>query len=70
MLINGGGRFICSMAVPARPVECVDIQESEMKGILAADLIKSPMRLRIANVGYVNHSKLHTCNKSNVALVP
>lgn len=54
LLINGAGRFICSMAVPARPVECEDISEEEMPGLLGANLL-IPTRLRVVNVGYVKN---------------
>ena len=41
------------MAVPARPVECVDIQENDMLGLFQ-DHLKTLKRLRVVNVGYVN----------------
>jgi hypothetical protein len=40
------------MAVPARPVECIDKLPEEMPGILSKRISGSPIRLRIANVGY------------------
>ena len=51
MLINGAGRFICSMAVPARPLECVDILEENMLGLLSEMSLGLPIRLRLVNVG-------------------
>ena len=42
------------MAVPARPVECEDISEEEMPGLLGANLF-IPTRLRVVNVGYVQN---------------
>jgi len=52
LVINGAGRFICSMAVPARPVNCSDIDDQDLLGILGKDLIGIPTRLRVVNVGY------------------
>lgn len=45
MLVNGNGLFNCSMATPARPVECryVDMPRLEM--------CPGKSRLRIINVG-------------------
>ncbi|KAH8802980.1 multicopper oxidase family protein [Xylogone sp. PMI_703] len=51
LLINGAGKFICSMAVPANPVECTDIPDEQLRGILGRHLIDVPTRLRIVNVG-------------------
>ena len=45
--MNGVGKFVCSMAVPARPVECVDVEKEQMLGIPAKDAV----RLRVVNVG-------------------
>jgi hypothetical protein len=52
MVINGIGKFICSMAVPARPVECDDTLEKQMLGLLSREFIGVPTRLRLVNVGY------------------
>jgi hypothetical protein len=41
------------MAVPARPVECVDIQENDMGGLFQ-NHPRTSKRLRVVNVGYVN----------------
>ncbi len=54
LLVNGAGKFICSMAVPARPVHCVDIQEKQRLGVFSTELV--PTRLRVVNVGYVKLS--------------
>ncbi|CZR68894.1 related to multicopper oxidase [Phialocephala subalpina] len=51
LLVNGAGKFICSMAVPARPVECVDIEDKDMTSILGAKTLTKPTRLRLVNVG-------------------
>ncbi|KAF4633335.1 hypothetical protein G7Y89_g4775 [Cudoniella acicularis] len=51
LLINGKGRFLCSMAVPARPVECIDILAQDTLGIFPASSQVPPTRLRIVNVG-------------------
>ncbi|KAK9443379.1 Multicopper oxidase family protein [Metarhizium brunneum] len=46
LLLNGRGRFNCSMAVKARPVECQDVQRPIL-GLLDAQRI----RLRVINTG-------------------
>lgn len=51
LLINGAGKFICSMAVPARPVECVDIQDDDLLAIFGLQAPAGPVRLRVVNVG-------------------
>ncbi|KAE8443035.1 hypothetical protein EG329_002429 [Mollisiaceae sp. DMI_Dod_QoI] len=51
LLINGAGKFVCSMAVPARPVECLDIKDEDMTGILGTTKLRKPTRLRLVNVG-------------------
>lgn len=53
LLVNGAGKFICSMAVPARPVDCVDISDENVLSILGYDDRTGPIRLRVVNVGYV-----------------
>jgi hypothetical protein len=57
LLVNGAGKFICSMAVPARPVDCVDIQDEDVLAILGRDDRMRPIRLRVVNVGYATDSK-------------
>ena len=54
LLVNGAGKFICSMAVPARPVDCVDIQDEDVLAVLGHGDRMMPIRLRVVNVGYVN----------------
>ncbi len=49
--INGHGRFICSMAAPARPVDCQDRALADMKPIFR-ELAKQT-RLRVVNVGTI-----------------
>lgn len=51
LLVNGAGKFICSMAVPARPVECVDIEDKDMAGILGTTKLEKSVRFRLVNVG-------------------
>ncbi|KAG0650862.1 Diphenol oxidase 1 [Hyphodiscus hymeniophilus] len=46
LLLNGVGKFSCSMAVPARPVECVE-QPEQALGLQA----RGTTRIRIVNVG-------------------
>lgn len=58
LLVNGVGRFICSMALPARPLECIDIAESEIAGLLGTNHDAGPIRLRFINVGHVNSRSL------------
>jgi hypothetical protein len=49
------------MAVPARPVECVDIQENDMLGLFQ-DHLRTSTRLRVVNVGYVNLLQISILN--------
>jgi hypothetical protein len=49
MVINGVEAFNCSMAVPARPVECHQVREKDLPSVFGNDLINT--RLRIVNVG-------------------
>ena len=53
LVINGAGKFICSMAVPARPVECID---SKAKPIIGLPAFGFNTRLRVVNVGYVGYT--------------
>jgi hypothetical protein len=39
------------MAVPARPVECVEIEDQDMTGILGTMKLEKSVRLRLVNVG-------------------
>ena len=49
--VNGHGRFICSMAVPARPVDCIGTAVSDMKPIFRHRAKHT--RLRVVNVGTI-----------------
>ncbi|PVH75797.1 multicopper oxidase [Cadophora sp. DSE1049] len=51
LLVNGFGKFVCSMAVPARPVECVDRMAGEMPSLFGLPFHRAPARLRFVNVG-------------------
>ncbi|RDL29994.1 uncharacterized protein BP5553_10621 [Venustampulla echinocandica] len=51
LLVNGVGRFICSMAVPARPVECSDITIDGISALLGSNKDLALTRLRVVNVG-------------------
>ncbi|KAH8669773.1 multicopper oxidase-domain-containing protein [Tricladium varicosporioides] len=51
ILINGAGKFNCSMAPPARPVECVNIEEQKMARLFPIDSLTKLTRLRLVNVG-------------------
>jgi hypothetical protein len=51
------------MAVPARPVECVDIQENDMLGLFQ-DHLRISTRLRVVNVGYVDFNFNFKCQSS------
>lgn len=48
LLINGLGHFNCSMAVPARPLDCVG-NSFDLSKILPTD---SSYKLRVVNTGY------------------
>lgn len=50
LLINGVGSFICSMAIPARPVECEAKDEGSL-GLLDTTSERKSIRLRVVNVG-------------------
>jgi hypothetical protein len=50
MLINGAGHFDCMMAVPARPVDCIDQQVNN--SFINLDPHAS-YRIRMVNTGYV-----------------
>ncbi|KAF4332241.1 L-ascorbate oxidase [Fusarium beomiforme] len=52
LLVNGKGRFNCSMAVPARPVVCSQVGLSVMKPLLASGGQKIT-RLRMINTGSI-----------------
>ncbi|KAH7400450.1 multicopper oxidase family protein [Cadophora sp. MPI-SDFR-AT-0126] len=51
LLVNGFGKFVCSMAVPARPVECVDRMKGEVLSLFGSPDNRAPVRLRFVNVG-------------------
>lgn len=50
LLVNGRGRYDCSMAVPARPINCTGPRALEP---LLASAPAGPTRLRVVNVGSV-----------------
>ncbi|KAF5591171.1 L-ascorbate oxidase [Fusarium subglutinans] len=52
LLVNGQGRFNCSMAVPARPVSCSQVQLNDLKPLMISGSQKKA-RLRIVNTGSV-----------------
>ncbi|KAF5720936.1 putative multicopper oxidase [Fusarium globosum] len=52
LLINGRGRFNCSMAVPARPVVCSQVDLSDLKALIMSGSQKK-VRLRVVNTGSV-----------------
>ncbi|GKU06594.1 multicopper oxidase family protein [Fusarium langsethiae] len=52
LLLNGQGRFNCSMAVPARPVTCSQVTRHRLKPLLKPVIGKST-RLRVVNTGSV-----------------
>ncbi|KAF6524966.1 hypothetical protein HZS61_010761 [Fusarium oxysporum f. sp. conglutinans] len=52
LLVNGQGRFNCSMAVPARPVACSQVQFSNLKPLMMSRSQKKA-RLRVVNTGSV-----------------
>jgi FtsP/CotA-like multicopper oxidase with cupredoxin domain len=51
LLVNGQGRFNCSMAVPARPVVCSQVHFTDLKPLLVSRSQKA--RLRVVNTGSV-----------------
>ncbi|KAJ3089611.1 hypothetical protein HK100_007707 [Physocladia obscura] len=51
LLVNGAGKFICSMAVPANPLQCVDNPEKQYLGIFGKVNVRTRTRLRVVNVG-------------------
>lgn len=51
LLVNGRGRFNCSMAVPARPINCSQIMLDEVRPLFKP--VRGSMRLRVVNTGSV-----------------
>ncbi|KAK0108741.1 hypothetical protein ONS96_002586 [Cadophora gregata f. sp. sojae] len=51
LLVNGLGNFICSMAVPARPVECIQGKERSLPSLFGSQSYRRPIRVRLVNVG-------------------
>ncbi|KAJ9133693.1 Multicopper oxidase [Pleurostoma richardsiae] len=51
LLVNGWGRFDCTMAVPARPLQCSQLEEHDIQPLLSSPLATS--RLRLVNVGSI-----------------
>ncbi|KAF5987570.1 putative multicopper oxidase [Fusarium bulbicola] len=52
LLVNGQGRFNCSMAVPARPVSCSQVQLNDLKPLIISGSQKKA-RLGVVNTGSV-----------------
>ncbi|KAG5793776.1 hypothetical protein H9Q69_007169 [Fusarium xylarioides] len=52
LLVNGQGRFNCSMAVPARPVVCSQVQFGDLEALMRSRSQKKS-RLRVVNTGSV-----------------
>ncbi|KAF5008765.1 hypothetical protein FDECE_5003 [Fusarium decemcellulare] len=52
LLVNGRGRFNCSMAIPARPITCSQIAPNELKPLFPP-LNNALMRLRLVNTGSI-----------------
>ncbi|KAF5618091.1 L-ascorbate oxidase [Fusarium tjaetaba] len=52
LLVNGQGRFDCSMAIPARPVVCSQAQFSDLKPLMMSGG-QEKVRLRVVNTGSV-----------------
>ncbi|KAH6949235.1 Cupredoxin [Fusarium avenaceum] len=52
LLVNGQGRFDCSMAVPARPVVCSQIAVKELKPLLRK-VNNEKTRIRVVNTGSI-----------------
>ncbi|KAK2612625.1 hypothetical protein QQS21_001397 [Conoideocrella luteorostrata] len=52
VLVNGRGRYNCSMAVPARPVVCNQVETGDVLPLLAGEQ-RSPVKLRLVNTGTV-----------------
>jgi hypothetical protein len=51
LLINGAGKFLCSRALPARPVKCLNKWRDKTPGLFEELLMYKPIRLRVVNVG-------------------
>lgn len=51
LLINGQGRYNCSMAVPARPVKCHDVALNSLA--ILSQLQTQRFKLRLVNVGTI-----------------
>ncbi|RBR21890.1 uncharacterized protein FIESC28_04733 [Fusarium coffeatum] len=51
LLANGRGRFNCSMAVPARPVNCSQVMLDELRPLFKS--LSDSMRLRVVNTGSI-----------------
>ncbi|KAM0547826.1 hypothetical protein ACHAPJ_010172 [Fusarium lateritium] len=53
LLLNGRGRFNCSMAVPARPVVCTQVAANELKPLFKPSN-SGALRLRVVNTGSIS----------------
>ncbi|KAJ4012510.1 hypothetical protein NW752_008208 [Fusarium irregulare] len=51
LLVNGQGRFNCSMAAPARPLDCSQVARTEVKHLFKS--LSGTMRLRVVNTGSI-----------------
>ena len=51
LLVNGQGRFDCSMAVPARAVNCSQVARAELEPLFKS--LSGTMRLRVVNTGSI-----------------
>ncbi|KFG83051.1 Multicopper oxidase family protein [Metarhizium anisopliae] len=53
VLVNGRGRYNCSMAVPARPVVCTQRSREDLPPLLYRRPKDAPVKLRVVNAGTV-----------------
>lgn len=63
LLINGAGRFNCSMAAPARPLQCM---QKPIPRLRVDD--PRPVRFRIVNVGSLAGFSIQTSNAKMLAI--
>lgn len=52
LVLNGQGRFNCSMAMPSRPLECIEQKPTDLLPLFA-NRAQRPVKLRIVNTGTV-----------------
>lgn len=53
LVINNHGRYNCSLAVPARPIECTQKQLTDVLPLLEKQP-RGPMKLRVVNTGTIS----------------